>query len=83
MASSNVPSPDFVHVLLVALPPLVPKRVYVLPEHIVASAPALAVAAAFIVSIIASVAAGHGPAGSSVVIVKVTVPIVISVAPGV
>ena len=49
----------------------------------VASIPALTVAAGFIVSTIASDTAEQGPAGLSVVMVKVTVPTVISVAEGV
>jgi hypothetical protein len=49
----------------------------------IASAPALAVAAGLIVSNIASVTAGHGPAGSFVFIVSVTEPAVISAADGV
>jgi hypothetical protein len=46
----NVPVPDVVHVNVDAPPPTAPFKVYVLPEHIVASAPAFAVAAGFIVS---------------------------------
>ena len=49
----------------------------------VASTPALTVAAGFMVSTIASFTAGQGPAGSLVVSVKVTVPAVISAAEGV
>ena len=79
----NVPVPDVVQVLLAALPPRVPDKVWVLPEHIVASIPALTVAVGFIVSTIASLTAEQGPTGLSVVIVNVTVPAVMSAAEGV
>ena len=49
----------------------------------VASTPALAVAVGLMVSTITSVAAGQGPAGSLVVMVKDTVPEVMSAAEGV
>ena len=48
-----------------------------------ASVPALTVAIGFIVISIASDAAPHGPEGSLVVIVMVTLPAVISLADGV
>ena len=54
-----------------------------LPAQITSAAPALTVAAAFMVSTMDETAAGHGPAGSLVVMVNVTVPLEISVAPGV
>jgi hypothetical protein len=54
-----------------------------LPEHIVASAPALTVAAGLIFNTIASETAGQGPAGLFVVMVSVTDPAVISAADGV
>ena len=81
----NVPVPDVVQVLLAALPPRVPERVWVLPKHIVASTPALTVAIGLIVNTIASFTAEQGPApsGSLVVIVKVTVLAVMSAAEGV
>ena len=54
-----------------------------LPEQIVASTPALTVAIGFMVKTIASLTDGHGPAGSLVVMVNVTVPAVMSAADGV
>ena len=54
-----------------------------LVEHIVWSPPAPTVAAGYIVTTIASFTAGHGPAGSFVVRVRVTVPAVMSAALGV
>ena len=54
-----------------------------LPEQIVASTLALAVAAALMVRIMASLTAGHGPAGSLVVMVRVTVVAAMSAAEGV
>ena len=54
-----------------------------LPEHIVAFPPEFTVAAWFIVSVIEDATEAQGPAGSSVVIVNMTVPVDISVAPGV
>ena len=83
VASLKVPVPLVVQVELVALPPRAPDSSWVLPEHIVASLPALAVAAASMVSTMASEAAGQGPAGSFVVIVRVTVVAVMSAAEGV
>ncbi len=61
---------------VVAVPPtLEPVNVYAVPEQIVAAAPAVAVAGAFTVNTTVEVAAGHGPVGSFVVNVKVTVPV--------
>ena len=83
VASLNVPVPDVVQVEEVALPPRVPDKVCVEPEQMVASMPALTVAAGLIVNTIASLAAGQGPEGSFVVMVNVTEPAVISAAEGV
>ena len=82
-ALSNVPSPFVVHVIDDAPPPKAPASVYVDPSQIVVSTSALTVASVLIVSVMLSVAAGHGPGGSSVVMVSVTVPLVMSVLPGV
>ena len=79
----KVPVPEVVQVEEVALPPRVPDNAYMLPEQIVASTPALTVAAGLIVSIIASFTAGQMPAGSFVVNVNVTAPKVMSAADGV
>ena len=65
------------HVELVALPPIVPAKVMVPPEHTVCGNPAFAVAAGFTVITTVDVTAGHGPTGSSVVKVNVTVPLAI------
>ena len=65
------------------LPPLVPDKVWVLPEQIVASTPALTVAIGFMVKTIASLTAEQGPAGSLVVMVNVTERAEISAADGV
>ena len=81
VVSLKVPVPEVVHAEEVALPPLVPASVYVLPWQIAASAPAFAVAALLIVSTIVSDAAGQGPVGSFVVMARVTEPAVMS--PGV
>ena len=54
-------------------------KVYVLPAHIAASTPALAVATALIVRTIASFTEAHGP---DVVSVNVTLPAEISAAEG-
>ena len=85
MASSKVPSPLVVHVMDDAPPPKDPVSVCVDPSHMVASIPALVVGAGSTVSVMLSVAALHGPppSGSSVVMVSVTVPPDMSVAPGV
>ena len=83
VASSKVPVPEVVHVELVALPPRVADKMWLLPEQMFASVPAFTDAAVFIVNTIASLADTQGPAGSFVVIVKVTVPEEISAADGV
>ena len=71
------------HIDVEALPPLEPDIVIVLPEHSEVSTPASTVAAWLMVRVMDEMAAGQGPAGSSVVIVSVTVPLLISVGPGV
>ena len=68
---------------LTAEPPMLPARVAEARAHIDWSGPALTVAAGNIVTVIASLAAGQGPAGSLVVSVRVTAPAVISAALGV
>ena len=62
------------HVEVVALPPMLPAKVIVPPAHTLCGFPAFAVAAAFTVITTVEVATGHGPDGSSVVKVSVTVP---------
>ena len=65
-----------------ALPPRIAlDKVYALPEHITLFAPALTVAAWLMVRVMDEIAAGQGPAGSSVVIVSITLPLLISVGP--
>ena len=49
--SSKLPAPDDVHTELPALPPIEPDKGCVVPAHIDASAPAVAVAASLTVSI--------------------------------
>jgi hypothetical protein len=83
VALLKVPVPEVVQVEDVAAPLRVPAKVYVLPEQIVASLPALVIAPGLIVSTIASLTAGQIPGGLSVVRVNVTVPDVISAADGV
>ena len=83
LSGVNVPAPPL-HVPLVAAPPIAPARATTgLLAHTVWSAPAFTVATGLIVITIASFTAPHGPAGSSVVSVKVTLPAVISPAVGV
>lgn len=79
----NVPEPEVDHVEETALPPITPAKVYVPPEQIVALLPAAAVAAGLMVITIVLVTNGHGPAGSLVVNVKVTVPAAMSAPEGV
>ena len=85
VALSNVPVPELAQKELVALAPLIPASVYVLPAQMVASGPALAVVPGLIVKTIEETAAVQGPApsGSLVVRVRVTLPAVISAAEGV
>ena len=83
MALLKVPVPEVDQVDEVALPPRVPDNVCVVPEQIVALLPAFTVAAGLIVKIITSLTAGQVPAGSSVVMVNVMVPAVMSAADGV
>ena len=79
----KLPDPEEAHVEEVALPPIIPATACVLPAQISASAPALDVADEFTKSTMASLAAGHAPTGSFVVIVSVTVPEITSAAEGV
>ena len=81
--SSKVPSPLLVHVKDPDPPPIEPESVYDTPAQIVASSPAFAVAAGFIVNTIASNAKEQGPDGSSEVIVIVTEPVISSADDGV
>ncbi len=83
MASLKVPVPEVDQVEDVALPPRLPAKVMVDPAQTAASTPALTVAIGLIVMIIASLTAVHIPAGSSVVMVKVAVPAVMSAGEGV
>ena len=83
MALLKLPVPDEDHVEEVALPPIVPAKMCVLPAQISASTPAFTVADAFTESTMASLVAGHVPTGSFVVIVSVTVPAITSGAEGV
>ncbi len=71
--SENVPL-GALHVEVVALPPILPANVIVVPEHIVKAPPAFAVAAGFTVIVLVDVTAGQTP-GAFVVNVKVTVPV--------
>ena len=82
---SKVPSPAVVHNRVEAEPPITPASVCVEPSHIVASAPAEAVAIGLMVRVMSSVAAVQGPApsGSSVVIVSTAVVAAMSAVPGV
>ncbi len=75
-----MPVPEVVHVEEVALPPVVPDKVKLLPAQIVSFAPAFTVATGFIVNTMRSFEAGQGPAGSFVVNVKETDPEIISAA---
>ena len=78
--SSNVPSPDVVHKFVPFVE--VAAKVYVAVSQIISVAnPASAVGAGFIVNTMLSVASTQG--ALETVIVKVTVPAVISAAPGV
>src|SRR5690606_40367369 len=84
LALLNVPSPSKVdHVALVALPPIVPASVAVVPAHIDNGAPASTVGAGLMVITTSSLTASHTPAGSSVVSVSVTVPAAMYPGPGV
>ena len=83
VASSKVPFPLDDHSMEDAPPPKDPASVCVDPSHMVASTSALTVASGFMVSVMLSVTAGHGPAGSSVVMVSVAVPADRSLLPGV
>ena len=85
VALLNVPSPVVLHSKVVALPPITPARVKVLPAQMVELTPALAVAIGLMVKVIEEVAVvqGPSPSGSLVVMVKITDPVEMSVAPGV
>jgi len=83
VALLKLPVPEVDQAEEAALPPLEPFNKYVLPSQIVASEPALAVAAWFMDNIILSLTAPQGPAGSLVVMVSVTVPAAISAGEGV
>jgi hypothetical protein len=85
VSSKNPPVPEVVQRIEEADPPNAPAVAWVDPSQMVAAPPAEAVAPGLIVSSIASAVARHGPtpSGSSVVIVKVTEPAVISAAEGV
>lgn len=65
------------HVAEVALPPIVPARSIAPEEQIPLSGPASTIAAGLTVITTVEVTGGHGPAGSFVVSVSVTVPLVI------
>jgi hypothetical protein len=78
----NVPLPLVVHVTEVAPPLIEPERVYTSPEQMVAFEPAFTCASEVIVNTTLSETAVHGPAGSLLVIVNVTVPAAISTALG-
>ena len=70
--------PDGADQVPVVIPPVIePARVIVPPAHTVWSISALVVTPELTVTTIWSLVAGHGPAGSSLVRVKVTVPLVI------
>ena len=77
----KVPPP--LHVPLVAAPPTDPARVAVEPAQMVCGGPALAMAIGFIVITTEDVTAGQGPAGSLVVNINVTEPLLTSVPVGV
>ena len=67
----------------VALPPIVPESVYVPPEHITLFKPAFTVGNASMVKSKESTTEVQGPLGLSVSIIRVTFPLIKSVAPGV
>jgi hypothetical protein len=62
-------------VVVVALPPIVPARDTILPAQIVCAVPALTVAACVTFIVLVALTTEHGPAGSFVVNVNVTVPV--------
>ena len=74
LALENVPL-GALHVEVVALPPILPAKVIVPPAHTLCAVPALAVAAGETLIVLVALTAGHGPVGSFVVNVKVTVPV--------
>ena len=77
-ASENVPL-GAVQVELVELPPILPASVTELPAQTVWAVPAFAVAACVTVMVLVALTAGHGPVGSFVVSVKITVPLKLAV----
>ena len=79
----NVPLPLVVHVALVAEPPMVPASVAVLVLQMVCGGPASTIACWLNVMVTTSEAGKQGPAGSSVVIVRITEPLIRSLGPGV
>ena len=81
LSGEKLPAP--LHVPLVADPPIDPARVAGEPAQIVWAGPALAVAEGLMVIITEEVVAGQGPAGSLVVNINVTEPLLISVEFGV
>jgi hypothetical protein len=83
--SKKAPVPDVVQRIEVAPPPNTPSVACVVPSQIVAAPPEEVVGIGLMVSSIADAVAAQGPppSGSSVVMVKVTDPAVISAAEGV
>ena len=79
----NVPPEMEDHVILDVLPPIIPSMIYVSFSQMVVSEPALTVGTGFIVIVILSVMLVHGPSGLSVVIVRLTLPAVMSAPEGV
>ena len=79
----KVPVPLLVQLPLLAPPPTLAAIVAVLPAQMVWSGPACAEASGLMVNKRASDAVPHGPAGSLVVSVRVTVPAVMSATEGV
>src|SRR5690606_2381945 len=77
------PVPEDVHVALVALPPMVPDSGTGSPAQIVSGVPASTVASGSMVITISSDTATHGPGGSFVGRVSVTVPAALSSSLGV
>ena len=85
VASSKFPFPLEDQSMEDAPPPNEPVSVCVDPSHMVAFIPALVDAAGSMVSVMLSLATLHGPppSGSSVIMVSVAVPLVMSLLPGV
>lgn len=73
--SSNAPDPEVDHSPVVVPPDTIPdKLVITLFEHFDCGAPAFTVIVGVMFNVRLSLAAIHGPAGSSVVKVKIIVP---------